>query len=62
MSDSPNPQPARPGNDKEYEDPHFHDDDLDIQDDESRSGNRGSAKKTKPARRLPPPPRRRHED
>jgi hypothetical protein len=61
MNDSPpNPEPARPRAHTEYEDPHFHDEEPEIQHDET-----GRRPGQPPARRKPPryPPRsRRHYD
>ncbi|MCI0457510.1 MAG: hypothetical protein L0Z62_11115 [Gemmataceae bacterium] len=60
MMDSRNP-PEQPHKDKDYEDPHFHDDGLDVDQDDTRQRPRPPSK-GKPPRRIPPPPRRRHED
>ena len=46
---------------KAYEDPHYHDDDLESAEDSASRSGRGSAPK-KPARRIPPPPRHRPAD
>lgn len=64
MADSPKPQgtPRRPS--KEYEDPHFHDED-DVAPVPSEEGGPPSpiAKlPARPPRKLPPPKRRFHED
>lgn len=50
-------QEAKPHLHKAFEDPHYHDDELDSPDDPGAKRARGSASK-KPARRIPPPPRR----
>jgi hypothetical protein len=62
MSDAPtHPDNPRPRPDKEYEDPHYHDEELDIQADDGPRHSRPPAQK-KPTRRLPPLPRRHYED
>jgi hypothetical protein len=63
MSDSPNnPDTTRPRVDKEFEDPHYHDEDLDIQADDGPREGRSLAPKKKTPRKLPPLPRRHYED
>jgi hypothetical protein len=47
--------------DKAYEDPHFHDDDLEPPEERDHKGPHAPAWR-KPARRIPPPPRRRSID
>jgi hypothetical protein len=62
MADIPEP-PSEPTNRpaKEYEDPHYHDDeDVVPVDDALPRGARVGGRK--PARRIPPPKRRFHED
>jgi hypothetical protein len=61
MGDSPDtPNEPKQRFNKEYEDPHFHDDEEVVPaDDGERHGTR--ATRRKPARRIPPP-RRRYED
>jgi hypothetical protein len=44
---------------KEYEDPHFHDEDPEPSEEGER---KPRAPQHKPARRIPPPPRRRPVD
>jgi hypothetical protein len=61
MSEAPpNPPDPRPRVNKEYEDPHYHDEEQDIQPDEHGRAGRPLVKK-KPARKVPPP-RRYHPD
>jgi hypothetical protein len=61
MSDSPpNPEPARPRSHTEYEDPHFHDEEPEIQQDDTGRRPGPPSAKRKPPRR--PPPRRYYED
>jgi hypothetical protein len=62
MSDKPEtPQEPRPGPRKEFEDPHYHDEDeVAPPDDDSPGEPRRSPKK--PAHRIPPPRKRFHED
>jgi hypothetical protein len=63
MADIPEP-PSEPTNRpaKEYEDPHYHDDEdvVPVDDGLPRGARVGGARK--PARRIPPPKRRFHED
>jgi len=69
MSTSPEtPNEPKPHVYKEYEDPHYHDEDemAPVEDGEQRSSQAGAASK-KPPRgkaqgRRPPPPRRFYED
>ena len=49
---------AKPHLEKAYEDPHFHDDDLEPPEEHDHKGPHVAAPR-KPARRIPPPPRRR---
>lgn len=65
MVESPEPGEGapRPRLSKEYEDPHFHDEDEvggTVSEDTPRRST--SPPSAKPARKLPPPPRRFHED
>jgi hypothetical protein len=62
MSESPiNPQESRARLHNGYEDPHYHDEDPDIQlDDRPRDGKLPS--KRQPPRKLAPPSRRHYED
>ena len=64
MAELPEPQgaPRRPS--KEYEDPHFHDEDevAAPPPDESPRPPSPSQPRTAPARKLPPRPRRFYED
>ena len=62
MSEAPpNPHDPHTRINKEYEDPHYHDEDLDIyQDDSPREGR--PPPKRKPLRKPPPLPRRHYED
>jgi hypothetical protein len=62
MSDaSKNPNESRPRFPHEYEDPHYHDEELDIQQDEFHREGKPPVKHT-PPRKLPPPKRRHYED
>jgi hypothetical protein len=47
--------------DKEYEDPHYHDEEQELDPDERRREGRAAGKK-KPTRELPLPRRRHYED
>ena len=58
-TDDPSGQPKP--QDKAYEDPHFHDDDLEPPEESDHKAPRGPNQR-KPARRIPPPPRRRPDD
>jgi hypothetical protein len=60
MSDSPEPgrQPRQRPH-KEYEDPHYHDDDEVVPADDSVSGERRTPAAKHP-RKIPPPRRPRH--
>jgi hypothetical protein len=63
MANSPDtPDEPKPRVNKEYEDPHYHDEDevAPVDDSEPRTHRSGAAKK-KPQRR-PPPPRRFYDD
>jgi hypothetical protein len=61
MSDSPaKPPNPRPRHDREYEDPHYHDEDLEVQHDEGKAPAPSGLGRKKPARLLPP--RRRYEE
>ena len=63
MSDSPtNPDPPRSRPHHEYEDPHFHDEDLEIQQDDTGHRPNQPPARRKPTRRVPPPRRRHYED
>jgi hypothetical protein len=57
MDQTENPKPPKPHPEKEYEDPHFHDDDLEPP--EEGDHRRASLGPRKRVRRIPPPPRRR---
>ena len=58
MNDSPpNPEPDRPRTHTEYEDPHFHDEEPEIQHDEAGQ----SPARRKPSRH-PSRPRRHYDD
>jgi hypothetical protein len=61
MTDSPTP-PEQPLPRKDYEDPHYHDEDLEVEQDDTRRRPPPPPGKGKPTRRIPPPPKRRHED
>jgi hypothetical protein len=50
----------KPHLEKAYEDPHFHDDDLEPPEDHDHKGPHATGRK--PPRRIPPPPRRRPID
>lgn len=50
----------RPHRIKEYDDPHFHDEDDADGSDEKRDQRQPT--KNKPLKRRPPPPRRRYEE
>ncbi len=63
MANSPDtPNEPKPRVEKEYEDPHYHDEDevAPVEDGEHRTSKPGAVRK-KPSRR-PPPPRRYYED
>ncbi|HYT89720.1 MAG TPA: hypothetical protein VEL76_13515 [Gemmataceae bacterium] len=61
MNDSPNhPNEPHPRS-REYEDPHFHDEEPEIQQDEGGPRPNRPPGKRKPNRK-PPPPRRHYED
>jgi hypothetical protein len=63
MSGSPHPPPnSRPRPHKEYEDPHYHDEEQDIQQDDARHTTNELPAKRHPSRKRPPLPRRRYED
>jgi hypothetical protein len=63
MSDAPtNPHESHPRPRQEYEDPHYHDEDPDIQQDEARRAGAKPPAKRKTPRKLPPTPRRHYED
>jgi hypothetical protein len=61
MPEAPEPQgtPRRPY--KEYEDPHFHDED-EVTSSPNDETPRPALPRRPPPRKLPPPPRRFHED
>jgi hypothetical protein len=64
MAEAPHPQgtPRRPA--KEYEDPHFHDDD-EVAQPPAEDGQRPAAPAqptARPSRKLPPPKRRFQDD
>jgi hypothetical protein len=62
MSDAPtNPPDPRPRTNIEYEDPHYHGEELDIQSDDGPRMARLPAKNMQP-RKLPRLPRRHYED
>ena len=62
MSEAPEPHgtPRRPS--KEYEDPHFHDEDEVAAPPPDEAPRPPAPGQPKPPRKLPPPPRRFHED
>jgi hypothetical protein len=62
MSDAPSPpnEPPTPRK-REFEDPHYHDDDQLPADDEQKRGAL-PGRPRKPARRIPPPRRRHYEE
>lgn len=57
------PDDPKPRLHKEYEDPHYHDEDevAPVEDGEMRTGRPAAAAKRRP-NRPPPPPRRFYED
>jgi hypothetical protein len=62
MSDpTHSPKEPRPRHGKEYEDPHYHDDDVGVTGDEDGPRLTRAPGSRKPNRRLPPP-RPRYED
>ena len=61
MSEAPtNPHESHPRTNREYEDPHYHDEEPDVQSDDSPRLGKPPGKKKPP--RKPLPPRRHYED
>ena len=56
----PSPEPSPDYREREYQDPHYHDEDPDIQNDEMPRHVGAVPPRHKPARM--PPPKRRYED
>jgi hypothetical protein len=60
MSESPSPE-TRKNVDHEFQDPHFHDEEPEIQS-EDQTVKRTHTSRRKPVRKMPPPRRRFFED
>jgi hypothetical protein len=59
---TPTPENPRQHRQKEYDDPHYHDEELDVQRDDLRRKPGAPAQRGKAPRRPPLPPRRQFEE